>query len=115
MPKKVDDIIAAYAENNDLLIEAEGLPELPPVETPVKTPVETPVETPEPEVKTMTDESWVTAVKTMIELLSYGLHAEEDAIHRKPIADWLKMKDEIDKENAWDVVQQIDTFLANED
>ena len=118
MPKKVDNIIAEYAQSYDLQLEQpEGLPPLPgepPIEGGGMPPV-APVAEPAPEPKTMTDESWVTAVKTMIELLSYGLHAEDDAIHREPIAKWLKMKEEINKENAWEVVQQIDTFLANED
>ncbi len=114
MSKKIDQLIRNYVNTSNLHMEVENLPPLPGSDAPM--PEELPVDhEPEQEiVHNMTDETWVTAVKTMIELLSYGLHAEDDAIHRDPIAKWLKMKDDIDKDTAWDIVEEIDEFLANE-
>jgi len=58
----------------------------------------------------------VSSVKTMLELLSYGLHADDDVIHRNPISKWLRMRtdDGINKDNALDILQQIDDFLRAE-
>tara|TARA_Y100000310_G_C20702883_1_gene831608 strand:- start:1448 stop:1828 length:381 start_codon:yes stop_codon:yes gene_type:complete len=126
MSKSINNIIARYTALNDIqLDEAEGLPPLPdaPAGDPAAAgppPIDpmggmSPMPQPEPEVKTMSDEAWVSSVKTMIELLSYGLNADEDVAHRAPVSKWLKMKDEIDKENAFDIAEEIDEFLANED
>ena len=115
MAKNVDSVIADYLKTTNLQIEQE-LPPLPAPEGEVALPAaDTPAPAPEPEVKTMSDEAYVSAVNSMIELLSYGLHADEDAVHRDPIAKWLKMKNEISRENAFEIAQQIDDFLANED
>ena len=117
MAKNVDNVIADYLKTTNL--QLEQLPELPSVEDEVVPPADPaavePAPAPEPELKTMSDEAYVSAVNSMIELLSYGLHADEDAVHRDPIAKWLKMKNEISKENAFEIAQQIDDFLANED
>lgn len=115
MESKLDKLISKYSVGP--LHEAEGdLPELPPVGAPPvgmsPAPIETPA--PEPEVREMSDEAYVSAVKTMIELLSYGLNAPEDVAHQEPVVNFLKMKDEVDKNNAFEVLQQIEDFLAQE-
>ena len=110
MAKNVDTVIANYLETTNLQLEVDELPPLP-VEEPIQEPV---AGAPASEIKTMSDEAYVSAVNTMIELLSYGLHADEDVIHRDPIAKWIKMKNEISKENAFDIAQEIDDFLAIE-
>jgi hypothetical protein len=113
MANKIDNIISDYVKNSKLLVTEADLPELPEV-APVTEPEVAPV-TADPEMHDMTGEAYVTAVKTMIELLSYGLHAEDDAIHRDPVAKWLREKDKIDNKTAWGIVKEIDDFLANED
>lgn len=123
MANKIDQLIRKYAKDSDLIIEQPDLPPLPDIPGPAGAPQPSgpslPVDSPPPDKETkvveLAPEALVTAVKTMIELLSYGLHAGEDAVHRDPIAKWLKTKNEIDDENAWDVLDEINDFLATED
>ena len=121
MSNKVNNIIREYIDNSGLIVEA-----LPPLPDEGGEPAAAAAASPDPEAAAgtaedqqpahnMTDEAYVTAVKTMIELLSYGLHSEPDAIHRDPVAKWLRNKDNISKETAWDTLEEIDLFLAGPD
>lgn len=120
MSNKVNQVISNYLKESDLQLEA--LPDLPlpdqadmPMDQPA--PMAAPPAAPakeEPEVVAGPD--LVSAVKTMIELLSYGLHADEDVLHRDPVAKWLQLRtdDGINEDNAYDILQQINNHLGTE-
>lgn len=116
MESKLDNLISKYSTG--LVQEQDGLPTLPPLpaDTGAVTPTGPPVTEPAPkEVEVeVAGPDLVNTVKTMLELLSYGLSADEGAHLQQPIANFLKLKDNIDDKNALKVIEDIENFLAQE-
>lgn len=125
MSNKVDKLISNYLDQSGLQLEqlpplplpdqAADVPGAPPADVNQPAPA-VPVTEPEEVEVEVAGADVVSSVKTMLELLSYGLHADDDVIHRNPISKWLRMRtdDGINKDNALDILQQIDDFLRAE-
>ena len=117
MSDKTNDVLKKYLELNklDTKLYTEQTPGGPaPGIEPMDAPPAVPPTPVEPEVKTMSDEAFVSAVKTMIELLSYGINAPESVLHRDPVADLIKMKNDITQENAYDILEKLEELLATD-
>ena len=116
MLNKTNDVLRTYLELNNLDADLYTEAELgqPPLQSADPAPVPAAVEPAPVETKTMSDEAFVSAVKTMIELLSYGINAPESVLHRNPVAKIIKMKNEVTQDNAYDVLDEIENLLATD-